>query len=199
MSRNDHDSDDDLGDIYEEVDNNNNNNDDDDDDDFENDYEDDVDESSNEDNDESDLEEVRHQRYKKGKKRNKYNDDDDEDGEIIKTTKKIIEKNNNKINNNKNKGPRMYEIADGVTSNKGIFNYTNEEKFNRKKEKELSQIPLKERMSLSTNSSNSEIKIGRKDGLGITREMSYIPKDTKKPNKGDNLINEQKSNKKIKR
>ena len=206
MSRDE--SDDDLEDIYEEVDDNNDN-DNNDDDDFENDYEDDVDESSNEDDDESDLEEIRHQPYKKGKKRAKYNnnnDVDDDDGEIIRTTKRIIEKNKNKMTNNnnngnKNKGPRMYEIADGVSSNKGIFNYTNEEKLTRKKEKELSQIPLKDRISsLPNNNTNSEIKIGRKDGLGIIREMSYMPKESKKIYKGDNLINEPKNyNKKTKR
>ena len=203
-SKDNNDSDDDLGDIYEQVDNDDNDDSDSDNDDYEDMYDnDDNDNDDHDDSEASDLEELRNESYKnKGKKRPKHDNDDDDDGEIIRTTKKIIEKNKTKAKNNTSsskKGPRMYEIADGVASNKGIFNYTNEEKQTRRKERALSQIPLKERISTSYDSTNSEIKTTRKDGLGIIREMSYMPKEVKKLKKDDNLINHPKANKRIKK
>ena len=101
---------------------------------------------------------------KKHKRKGRHgHEDEEEEGQIEKASR---------IQASKKKGPKMYEIADGISTSAAVFAHTKEEKLARKKGKIVADTPLVNRLHQL-----SEQKAPANRPL---REMSYIPASGKK-------------------
>jgi len=104
---------------------------------------------------------------RKHKRKGRHTHDDEEDeGQIARASRLQASKSKSK------KGPKMYEIADGVSAAAAVFSHTNEEKLARKKGKIIADTPLLHRVNQLP-----EQKVPANKPL---REMSYIPASGKK-------------------
>ena len=113
---------------------------------------------------------------KSKKKRGRKGDDSDEEGEIFRATKRAVDNqkasmtkaqaasqaqskataaktvkvgNSLKTSSSSSKGPKMYEIADGVSSARAVFSHTVESKGQRRADRAMGTVPLSERVSQS--------------------------------------------------
>ena len=127
----------------------------------------DIDQIRNE--DDEDEVKVKSRKRKGGK-----GDNSDEEGEIFKATKRALErrrdsearsastsvpkvkKGPSSTQSAKSKstartsgGPKMYEIADGVSSSRAVFSHTEESKGQRRADKAISAVPLSDRVKAS--------------------------------------------------
>lgn len=130
----------------------------------------DIDEVRNEDAD-SDAETSKRSKKRKGRK----DTDSAEDGEIYRATKRAIERqkahpaaskslevrrstsvkakgrereSGSSATTSKSHAPKMYEIADGMSSARAVFSHTEESKGKRRADKAISAVPLSERVVL---------------------------------------------------
>ena len=129
----------------------------------------------------------------------------DEDGEIIKASKRVLEKAKKAKASGvskevKNHKIEMFEVADGISHSKVAFSHTDESKRQRHKEKQDERIPLENR--LKTQSKNLSLSSGPdsigdlkyiKSDKGLVRSFSFIPKDDKQD------LNEKKNSRKVSR
>lgn len=132
----------------------------------------DIDEVRNEEDDDDDIKVKVKSRKRKGTK----GDNSDDEGEIFRATKRALERRKDsearsastsvpraskvassaqsaksKISARTSGGPKMYEIADGVSSTRAVFSHTEESKGQRRADKAISAVPLSDRVKSSGN------------------------------------------------
>jgi len=179
------DSDDELADLYDPVDDDavdaNDDYDDDnedgdgdhfdeDDDDLEpivaskhNDYDDDDDDENNR------LRSSKKRSNKSIPKSHNHRDDDEEEGQIFKASRRIESRQQKSLQANKQPvAKRMYALNDSIPSSQAVFGHTKQAKEKRQHDKQLSQIPLQQRVNhehrdksanISSSGSGSSTKV----------------------------------------
>eukprot|EP00596_Hydrurales_sp_CCMP1899_P003682 CAMPEP_0119045056 /NCGR_PEP_ID=MMETSP1177-20130426/36632_1 /TAXON_ID=2985 /ORGANISM="Ochromonas sp, Strain CCMP1899" /LENGTH=785 /DNA_ID=CAMNT_0007016149 /DNA_START=1 /DNA_END=2358 /DNA_ORIENTATION=+ len=186
------------------------------------------------DDDDSDIEQIRAEeegKEKSKKRKGRKGDDSDEEGEISRATKRAVAKSEatalsqakrslsamkgkiasssdskrNKADSSSSKGgPKMYEIADGVSTSRAVFSHTDEARGLRKADRAIGTVPLSDRVNINSSSSKNgqgdktsgkKGKAGRREEgegaeseagkvryirtleEGLVREMSFVPKE----------------------
>lgn len=133
--------------------------------------------SNNHDDDDSDIDQIRNEdddviEVKSRKRKGAKGDNSDEEGEIFRATKRAIERRKSseakaasrstsvpksnkgslqpaKSSSRASGGPKMYEIADGVSSTRAVFSHTEESKGQRRADRAISAVPLSDRVKSS--------------------------------------------------
>ena len=132
---------------------------------------------------------------KSRKRKGRKGDDSDEEGEIFRATKRAVEKQKTSASraqsaerksasllkarksihssvsetssssSSSKGGPKMYEIADGVSSSRAVFSHTEESKGQRRADRVIGLVPLSERITQG--------KRGKNSWVGLDWRVSY--------------------------
>ena len=133
------------------------------------------------------------------KKKRVAKGEEDNEGQISQFTKRMLSKaqaasgeagkkkrSREFISPQKNKVQKMFEVSDGISAKTAMFGHSSESLKQRRDEKQLSKIPISERLSAEESGrskaaqrSANKIRYVKTPEEGLVRELSYMPASDK--------------------